>query len=457
MIITKRALPRRTVLCGLGATVALPLLDAMVPALSAMSTTAAAPVRRLGFLYVPNGVAMTGSVNYWTPEGEGTGFTFSPILKPLESFREQLVVVSGLSHREADSKGDGNGDHTSGSATWLNGIRPKHTEGADVRAGTTADQIAATALGQDTLLPSLELSLDPNFMVGNCEGGYSCVYMNTLAWSTPTTTLPAEVNPRVVFERLFGEGGTPAQRLAQARKTHSLLDAVLDQMARLQQTLGPADRGKASDYFDSVREIERRIQHTEQQGGAAVLPALERPIGIPETYAAHAELMFELQRLAFQADITRVFTLMMGREASPRTFPEIGVSEPHHGLSHHGNKSEQIEKFTRVNTYQVQQFASLLEKLRTTPDGDGTLLDNALLLYGGGLSNGNEHSHINLPLLLAGGAAGRLDGGRHLQYPIDTPMANLLLSVLEKVGVSEDQLGDSTGRLELDPQRLSGV
>ena len=457
MIITKRALPRRTVLRGIGATLALPLLDSMVPALSASTTTAAAPVRRLGFFYVPNGVAMTGTVNQWTPEGVGTGFTFSPILKPLESFREQLVVVSGLSHKEADSKGDGNGDHTRGSATWLNGVRPKHTEGADVRAGTTADQIAATALGQDTLLPSLELGMDPNFMVGNCEGGYSCVYMNTLAWRTPTTPLPAEVNPRIVFERLFGEGGTPEQRLAQARKTGSLLDAVLDQMARLQQTLGPADRGKASDYFDSVREIERRIQHTEQQGGAAVLPALERPLGIPDTYAAHAELMFELQRLAFQADITRVFTFMMGRETSPRTFPEIGVSEPHHGLSHHGNKSEQLEKFARVNTYQVQQFSSFLEKLRTTPDGDGTLLDNSLLLYGGGLSNGNEHSHINLPLVLAGGAAGRLDGGRHLEYPIDTPMANLLLSVLEKVGVSEDQLGDSTGRLELDAQRLSGV
>ncbi len=457
MIITKRALPRRTVLRGIGATLALPLLDAMVPALSASTRTAAAPVRRLGFLYVPNGVAMTGTVNQWTPEGVGTGFTFSPILKPLESFREQLVVVSGLSHKEADSKGDGNGDHTRGSATWLNGVRPKHTEGADVRAGTTADQIAATALGQDTLLPSLELGLDPNFMVGNCEGGYSCVYMNTLAWRTPTTPLPAEVNPRIVFERLFGEGGTPEQRLAQARKTGSLLDAVLDQMTRLQQTLGPADRDKASDYFDSVREIERRIQHTEQQGGAAVLPALERPLGIPETYAAHAELMFELQRLAFQADITRVFTFMLGRETSPRTFPEIGVSEPHHGLSHHGNKSEQLEKFARVNTYQVQQFSSFLEKLRTTPDGEGTLLDNSLLLYGGGLSNGNEHSHINLPLVLAGGAAGRLEGGRHLEYPIDTPMANLLLSVLENVGVSEDQLGDSTGRLELDAQRLSGV
>ena len=457
MIITKRALPRRTVLRGIGATLALPLLDAMVPALSASTRTAAAPVRRLGFLYVPNGVAMTGTVNQWTPEGVGTGFTFSPILKPLESFREQLVVVSGLSHKEADSKGDGNGDHTRGSATWLNGVRPKHTEGADVRAGTTADQIAATALGQDTLLPSLELGLDPNFMVGNCEGGYSCVYMNTLAWRTPTTPLPAEVNPRIVFERLFGEGGTPEQRLAQARKTGSLLDAVLDQMARLQQTLGPADRDKASDYFDSVREIERRIQHTEQQGGAAVLPALERPLGIPDTYAAHAELMFELQRLAFQADITRVFTFMLGRETSPRTFPEIGVSEPHHGLSHHGNKSEQLEKFARVNTYQVQQFSSFLEKLRTTPDGDGTLLDNSLLLYGGGLSNGNEHSHINLPLVLAGGAAGRLEGGRHLEYPIDTPMANLLLSVLENVGVSEDQLGDSTGRLELDAQRLTGV
>ncbi len=321
MIITKRALPRRTVLRGLGAAVSLPLLDAMVPALSAMTTTAVDPIRRLGFLYVPNGVAMTDAVNHWTPDGVGTDFTLSPILKPLESLQEHVVVVSGLSHKEADSKGDGNGDHTRGSAAWLNGIRPKHTEGADVRAGTTADQIAAAALGQDTQLPSVEIGLDPNYMVGNCEGGYSCIYMNTLAWRTPTTPLPAEVNPRVVFERLFGEGGTPAQRVARARQTRSVLDAVLEQMTRLQQTLGPADRVKASDYFDAVREIERRIQHTEEQGGAAVLPELERPIGIPDTYAEHAALMFELQRLAFQADITRVFTFMMGRETSPRTFP----------------------------------------------------------------------------------------------------------------------------------------
>ena len=457
MIITKRALPRRTVLRGIGATLALPLLDAMVPALSASTATAAAPVRRLGFLYLPNGVAMTDDVNYWTPDGVGADFTLSPILKPLESLQEHVAVVSGLSHKEADSKGDGNGDHTRGSATWLNGIRPKQTEGADVRAGITADQIAAAALGQDTPLPSVEIGLDPNYMVGNCEGGYSCVYMNSLAWRTPTTPLPAEVNPRVVFERLFGEGGTPAQRVERAKQTRSVLDAVREQMARLQQTLGPADRAKAGDYFDAIREIERRIQHTEDLGGVAVLPALERPLGIPDTYAEHAGLMFELQRLAFQADITRVFTFMMGRETSPRTFPEIGVSEPHHRLSHHGNKAELLEKFTKVNTYQVQQFAAFLEMLRATPDGEGTLLDHSLLLYGGGLSNGNEHSHINLPTVLAGGAAGRLQGGRHLEYPIDTPMTNLLLSVLEKVGVAEERLGDSTGHLPLDRQPLSGV
>jgi hypothetical protein len=451
MMITKLALPRRTFLRGMGATLALPLLDAMVPALSATGRTAAAPVPRLGFLYVPNGMAMTSAVNYWSPKGDGADFELSPILKPLAPFRDQFVVVSGLSQRTADAKGDGNGDHTRGSATWLSGIRPKLTEGADVRAGTTADQLAAMQLGKDTPLQSIEIGMDHNFVVGNCENGYSCIYMNTLSWRTPTTPLPAEINPRVVFERLFGDGGTPAERLAQMRKTRSILDAVLEQMARLQQSLGPADRSTVGDYFDSVREIERRIQRAERDSAVSTLPPLERPMGIPDRYDEHAALMFDLMRLAFQADITRVFTFMMGRETSPRTFPEIGVPEPHHGLSHHGNRPEQIEKYAKVNTYQMQQFASFLEKLRSTPDGDGTLLDRVLLLYGGGLSNGNEHSHINLPIVLAGGAAGQLRGGRHLRYPIDTPMTNLLLAMLDKVGIPADGLGDSTGRLQLEP------
>jgi uncharacterized protein DUF1552 len=454
MIITKMALPRRTFLRGVGATVALPLLDAMVPALSALAKTVGAPVRRLGFMYAPNGMAITSAVNYWKPKGEGTSFELSPILRPLAPFRNELVVVSGLSHKQAEAMGDGNGDHTRGTATWLNGVHPKWTEGADVRAGTTADQVAAEELGKHTALPSIELGMDHNFVVGNCENGYSCVYMNTLAWRTPTTPLPAEIDPRRVFERLFGEGGTPEQRLAQMQKNRSILDAVTQQTTRLQQTLGPADRNKISDYLDGVREIERRIQRAEEEGGGSTLPTLERPMGIPERFDEHARLMFDLQIMAFQADITRVFTFMMGRETSSRSFPEIGLSAPHHGMSHHGNKPEDIEKYAKVNTYQVEQLAYFLEKLRATPDGDGTLLDHVLLLFGAGLSNGNEHSHIDLPLLVAGGAS-QLKGGRHIQYPLDTPMSNLLLSMLDKVGVSIEHLGDSTGRLKLEP--LSGL
>jgi hypothetical protein len=346
--------------------------------------------------------------------------------------------------------GDGNGDHTRGTATWLNGVHPKWTEGAEVRAGTTADQIAARELGKDTALPSIELGLDQNFVVGNCENGYSCIYMNTLAWRTPTTPLPAEINPRAVFERLFGEGGTPTQRLAQMRKTRSVLDAVTEQMRNLQRTVGPSDRSTVTDYLDGVREIERRIQRAEADGGGASLPTLERPMGIPDRFDEHAGLMFDLQCLAFQADVTRVFTFMLGRETSSRSFPEIGLSAPHHGQSHHGNKAEEIQNYAKVNTYFTEQFASFVRKLRSIPDGDGTLLDHVLLLYGAGLSNGNEHSHIDLPLLLVGGKD-QLKGGRHLRCPLDTPMANLLVTMLDRVGVPVDNVGDSTGRLELEP------
>jgi len=448
MIITRMTLPRRTFLRGVGATVALPFLDAMLPALGASSAKIAAPVRRLGFLYLPDGMAIGGGgVNYWRPKGEGTSFELSPILSPLAPFRDQVVVVSGLSHKQADAAGDGNGDHTRGTATWLNGTRPKFTQGADVRSGTTVDQIAAAQLGADTPLPSLELGLDHNFVVGNCENGYSCVYMNTLAWRTPTTPLPTENNPRTVFERLFGEGGTTAQRLGQMRKNRSILDAVTDQMARLQKKLGVADGTTMSDYLDTIREVERRIQSAETSAAQSELPTLERPVGIPERFDDHVRLMFDLQCLAYQADITRVFTFMLGREISPRTFPEIGVPEPHHGLSHHRDDPNQLAKFAKVNTYQMTQFTYFLDKLRSTRDGDGTLLDHTILLYGGGLSNPNEHSHIDLPIVLVGGGAGQLRGGRHLKYPVDTPMANLLLTLLDKVGVPLENLGDSTGKL----------
>jgi hypothetical protein len=463
MIVTKMALPRRTFLRGVGATLALPLLDAMVPALSALGQSAAKPVRRLGFLYLPNGVAMnhTGT-NYWKPIGTGSTFEISPILKPLAPYRDQLLVVSGLSHPQAEAMGAGNGDHTRGTSTWLNGVHPKFTQGADVQAGTTVDQVAAEQFGNETPLPSLELAIDINYLVGNCENGYSCAYLNTVAWRTPTTPLPTENNPRVVFERLFGEGGTPAHRRAQMRRDRSILDAVSEDMTRLQRRLGPADRARATEYFDSVREVERRIQKAEAAAnepdnlaGIGASTLLDQPpSAIPEVFGDHVKLMFDLQWLAYQSDITRVFTFMYGREVGSRTYPEIGITDAHHPLSHHGDRSEQMTKYAKLNTYQTELFAYFVEKLKSTPDGDGTLLDHTLLLYGAGLSDGNIHSHVDLPLTLVGGG-GSIKGGRHVAVPLHTPMTNLLVSMLDKAGLRVEKLGDSTGRVELD--RLSEV
>ena len=457
MFITKKALPRRTFLRGVGAALGLPLLDAMVPALSALAQTAARPVRRLGFVYLPNGVAMNFSgVNYWTPTGEGTNFELSPILSPLAPFRNRLTVVSGLAQHQADAFDDGaNGDHTRGTSSWLTGVHPKRTEGADVRNGVSADQIAAAELGKDTALPSLELGIDLNFLAGQCENSYSCAYLNTLAWRSATTPLPTENNPRIVFERLFGDGGTAAQRLAQARENRSILDSVMDDLARLQQSLGPGDRTKVTEYVDAVREVERRIQRVEGHGGEAELPTLDRPAGIPDRFDEHVKLMYDLQWLAFRADVTRVVTFMLGRELNFRTYPEIGITEGHHGLSHHQDNPTQLAKYARLNTYQTELFAWFLDKLQSTPEGDGSLLDHSLFLYGAGLSNPNLHAHYDLPLAVLGGAAGRMKGGRHMVYGEEMPMTNLLLSLLDKVSVNVEQLGDSTGRLPIEP--LSGV
>lgn len=452
MMITKKALPRRTFLRGMGAALALPLLDAMVPAMSARGAAGVSP-RRMGFVYLPNGVSMNfKGVNYWTPVGEGTTFQMSPILTPLSAFRDQMVVVSGTTHHQADVLDDGaNGDHTRSTSTWLTGVHPKHTEGADVQNGPSADQIAARVLGKDTALPSLELALDLNYLAGNCENGYACVYLNTLSWSTPTTPLPTENNPRVVFERLFGDGGTSAQRLAQARENESILDSVTADLRRLLNTLGPEDRRQLDGYTDSVREIERRIQKAEKSNETSILPPLERPMGAPDRFDEHVNLMFDLQWLAFRADITRVVTFMLGRELNFRTYPEIGVTEGHHSLSHHGDRAEQLTKYAKVNAYQAELFAKFLQKLRSTPDGDGTLLDHSMFLYGAGLSNPNLHAHINLPLAVFGGG---IKGGRHLVMPRDTPMTNLLVSMLDKSGIPVDTLGDSTGRIPLE---LAGV
>jgi hypothetical protein len=435
---------------------ALPLLDAMVPAMTSLAQTPANPVRRLGFVYLPNGVARNFSgINYWTPIGQGSSFELSPILSPMAPFRDRLVVVSGLAQHQADAFGDGaNGDHTRGTASWLTGVHVKRTEGADVRNGVSADQIAAATLGKSTALPSLELSIDLNFLAGQCENSYSCAYLNTLSWRTETDPMPTENNPRIVFERLFGDGGTSAQRLAQARENKSILDSVGDDLRRLQQSLGPADRSKVSDYVDTVREVERRIQSVEGRG-AADLPTLDRPAGIPDRFDVHVKLMYDLQWLAFRADLTRVTTFMLGRELNFRTYPEIGILEGHHGLSHHSDNPTQLAKYAKLNTYQTELFAGFLAKLRDTAEGDGTLLDHSLFLYGAGLSNPNLHAHYDLPLAVVGGAAGRLQGGRHLVYPGETPMTNLLVSMLDKAGVPADKIGDSTGRLSGEP--LSGV
>ena len=447
--LTKKALPRRAFLRGAGAMLGLPLLGAMMPALS-RAQTAGTPARRLGFVYGPNGIARNfKGINYWTPKGEGTSFELSPILTPLAPYRDRLLVVSGLAQHQADAFDDGaNGDHTRGTSSWLTGVHPKRTEGADVRNGISADQIAAAQLGKQTALPSLELAIDLNFLGGQCENSYSCSYMNTLAWRTATAPLPTENNPRIVFERLFGDGGTSAQRLRQARANRTILDSVKEDLSRLQQTLGPEDRSTVSDYVDAVQEVERRIQSVEAQGAKSELPSLERPSGIPERFDEHVRLMYELQWLAFRSDTTRVVTFMLGRELNFRTYPEIGITEGHHGLSHHGDNPAQIEKLARLNTYQAVLFAGFLEKLQATPDGDGTLLDHSTFLYGAGLSNPNLHAHYDLPLAVVGGPV-RRDGGRHLVFRDETPMTNLLLGLLEKAGVHAETLGDSTGRISI--------
>ena len=447
-IVTKRALPRRTFLRGAGVALGLPLLDAMVPALSALADTPAAVVSRLGFIYMPNGVAKNSSgLDYWTPPTEGRNFQMSQILAPLEPFRDRLLVVSGLDQNQAEAGNDGaSGDHTRGTSSWLTGVYPKRTEGADVRNGISADQIAAPVLGKDTALPSLELSIDLNFLAGQCENSYSCAYLNTLAWTSPTTPLPTENNPRVVFERLFGDGGTAERRAAQARRNRSILDSVLDDFNRLQRQLGAGDRAVVGEWVDAVREVERRISGVEKRRKEEP-PTLERPTGVPERFDEHVKLMYELQWLAFRADLTRVVTFMLGRELNFRTYPEIGVTEGHHGLSHHQDRPEQIAKYAKVGTYQAELLAWFLDKLQSTPEGNGTLLDHSLFLYGAGLSNPNTHAHVDLPLLVIGGPNHGIDGNRHLVIRRQVPMTNLLLTLLDKAGVRAETLGDSTGRM----------
>ena len=445
-IIAKKILPRRTVLRGLGTAIALPLLDSMVPALTAVAKTAAKPARRLGCFYVPNGMNMLN----WTPATEGKGFEFSEILAPVAPFRNQTLVLSGLADEVANSRpGEGIGDHSRASSTWLTGVHIKKTGGTDIRAGISMDQLAAQVLGKETQLASLEISLDSIEALGACETGYSCVYANTITWRTPTTPLPMENDPRALFERLFGASGStdPEARLARIRQEKTILDFVTDEVKGLERSLGNGDRRKLSQYLDAVRDVERRIQMAEAQS-ARQLPVVDQPAAIPDSFDEHARLMYDLLALAYQADLTRVGTYMIGREISGRSYPEMGVHGGHHGYSHHQNDPEKLEKLTIVNKYHVTQFAYFLDKLKQTPDGDGSLLDHSILLYGSGISDGNIHFHMDLPTLVVGGGAGTLKGGRHIHYKNDTPLANLNLALLDKLGVPTDSFGDSTGKLE---------
>ena len=441
MIITKMSLSRRTVLRGVGATIALPWLDAMIPALSA--ATATAP-QRLGFVYVPNGMYLP---NFHPAGNGGTSFQLTPILEPLAPVREHIVVVTGLSNMPVLANDQGGGVHTRNHAGWLSGTLPKRTEGANITSAKTVDQYAADTLGADTPLRSLELTLESNFQVGNCEAGYSCAYLNSTSWRAPNAPLPHEGDPRVVFQRLFGDGGSVASRLEEMRKDRSILDSVMESVAGLKRRLGVNDRALMGDYLDSVREVEQRIVRAERTNAVTPLPAVEQPSGIPDEYDAHAKLLMDLLLLAYQGDITRVSCLQIGRELSSRTYPWIGVPEAHHGVSHHQRDPHNIQQKTKIDVYNMGLFARLLGRMRETRDGDGSLLDHTMFLYGAGMGDGDRHTPLDLPVLLAGGAGGRLKGGRHVKYPENTPFMNLCLTLLAKVGVTVDKLGDSTGPL----------
>ncbi len=449
-MISKKALPRRTFLRGMGATVALPLLDAMIPSMTALAQTPANPVRRLGFVYIPMG----SDIARWTPAGEGGVLTdLSSTLSPLAPVMKHVTVVSNMELKNAYP-----GTHATSNAAFLSAAKAKWTESSDYFLGTTVDQIAAKQMGQDTQLPSLELAMDLMEVVGQCDNGYACVYQNNLSWSSPTTPLPAEAHPRVVFERLFGEGGTSPQRRAALGRRASLLDWVRDDISRLQRQLGAADRSKISQYLDTVREVERRIQMAEAQTLDSPLPDLDRPVGVPADYGDHARLMFDLQVLALQGDVTRVITFQLARETSNRTYAEIGVPDAHHPTSHHGGDPEKIAKIAKINQFHVSLFGYFLERLASVTDGDGTLLDHSVLMYGSGMGNPNVHDHVNLPIVVAGGGAGKIRGGRHIKYAEPTPLANLHLTLLDRVGVRLDSFADSTGKIDtlFSPVNLAG-
>ena len=442
--ITKKALPRRTVLRGMGSLVALPLLGAMVPALTATGRTAASPISRLGFFYAPNGMFLP---NFHPTGNGGRDYKITRILSPLKDYREQMIVVSGLSNNGLVSPNEGGGVHTRAHGGWLSGVLPKRTEGADIEAGKTVDQFAADVLGKDTSLRSLELTTESNFTVGNCENGYSCTYQNSTSWRSPTTPLYHERDPRVVFQRLFGDGGSVEARLAQMQTDRSILDSVTDSINQLERKLGPSDRVMMEEYLDAVREIERRIQRTVQNNASGPLPTAQQPAGLPDTYEEHVDTLFEMLVLAYQADITRVSCFQMARELSGRTYPHIGVPEGHHTVSHHQLNPHNIEQYTKINIHQVSLFSKLIERMHNTPDGDGSLLDHSIMMYGTGMGDGDHHTPYDLRVILVGGGSGQMNGGRHSKYALRTPFMNLGLTLLDKVGVQVDSISDSTGLL----------
>jgi hypothetical protein len=442
MFITKKALPRRTFLRAMGTTLALPLLDAMVPALSATQNTAAKPVRRVGFIYLPMG----NNPAEWTPQGEGRISELSPSLAPLSPFLDHVTVLTNLQVKNGYALGGG--DHATANSCFLSCAEAKRTEGNNYYLGTTVDQIIAQQLGQTTRLPSLELGTDLIAQAGGCDAGYSCAYQFCLSWSSPTTPLPAEADPRVAFERLFGEGGSADAQLAELRRDRSLLDSVTEDIARLERRVGASDRNRIGQYLDSVREVERRIQQAERQNAESGLVDLQRPATLPESWEEHVKLMFDLQRLALQADITRVIVFQLAREASTRTYPQIGVPEGHHGVSHHGNNRDRLIKLAKINLYHISLFADFMAKLRSTPDGNGSLFDHTMYFIGSGMGNPDIHNHDNIPAVLVGGGAGKHKGGQHIKYREQTPLANLHLTLLDKMGIRVEKFADSTSLIE---------
>src|SRR5580698_10988618 len=437
MFLTKKSLSRRTILRGAGTAVALPLLDAMFPTLVPLAKADSKPRMRFGAVYFPNGAIM----QQLTPATVGTGFEFTPILKPLEPFRDSLLVVTNLTRSHPGSQF---GDHAVSAAGFLTGVWPKRTEAEDVLANTSIDQVVAKQIGQDTPLPSIELATeDFTGYVGGCSPGFSCAYMNTISWSSPTTPLPMETNPRAAFERIFGEAGTSGERLARVRKQRSILDSISEEANDLERGLGPRDRARLSDYLDNVREIERRIQRAESHKSETTLDA---PIGVPELFDEHEGLMFDLVAAAWQADVTRVFTFMMSRELSQRTYPQIGVTEQHHSISHHQNNAEKMAICVRINTYYMTMYAKFLAKLKATEDGDGSLFDHSLVVYGAGMGDSNAHASDPLPIIFAGGGAGK--GHRHIQVPVRTPVGNLWSTVADKFGTTVEHYGDGAGRID---------